>query len=159
MDDVGDEGGGEGDVLDPTMMEGSDGGGPGRSGLAGLAGLGSKMGTLQLETLSAMQQLGIVLAVGLLVGIIFFAMVTMETMMVRVSEFCQKKFCRKDQPDEEEDPAALVGTFKRYKNWAAHLTYNIVFSASPLYLECKEFQIDSQAPIGSPTQDWRQFQD
>ena len=47
---------------------------------------------------------------------LFFAMIaielTMDWFLTKLSEKC----CKKKQGGDEEDPAALVGSFKRYKN-------------------------------------------
>lgn len=60
------------------------------------------------------QELGMVIGVGFLVGILFLLMIYVEKAWAsttdRLHDLCGRK------PKDEEDPAALVGTFKRYKN-------------------------------------------
>ncbi len=55
-----------------------------------------------------------VIGVGFLVGILFLLMIYVEKAWAsttdRLHDLCGRK------PKDEEDPAALVGTFKRYKN-------------------------------------------
>ena len=51
-----------------------------------------------------------------MVGVLFFLMVAIELSMEwainKASEIC----CKKKGDGDVEDPAALVGSFKRYKN-------------------------------------------
>ena len=60
------------------------------------------------------QELGMVIGVAFLVGILFLLMIYVEKAWTsttdRLHDMCGRK------PKDEEDPAALVGTFKRYKN-------------------------------------------
>ena len=55
-----------------------------------------------------------VIGVAFLVGILFLLMIYVEKAWTsttdRLHDMCGRK------PKDEEDPAALVGTFKRYKN-------------------------------------------
>ena len=91
------------DSLDETMM-----------GMEG-EGIGGSKLTLQHQTILALQELGLVIAVALMVGIIFMIMIYVEKSVNSISDYYNKRFG--DGPeDDEEDPAALVGTFKRYKN-------------------------------------------
>ena len=121
MGDMGDDGGGGGgddmsDVMDPTMLGmGSDDG-----GLHGLMGYGvdgevTSLDNLKVQSLLALQELGIVVGVAFMVAGIFLLMVYMEKLANNILSRYQKRF---GNPTEEdvEDPAALVGTFKRYKN-------------------------------------------
>ena len=78
-------------------------------------GVVGKPQSLKLQSLLALQELGIVIAVALMVGIIFMMMILLEKTMNSVSEFYNKRFGEGEEEDVE-DPAALVGTFKRYKN-------------------------------------------
>jgi len=112
MGDMGDEGGGEdvADGLDPALM---GEGGPG--GIGGIQFPGSlNRAKLASQSIVAVQELGMIIGVAFLVGILFMLMIYLEKLRTAVfdkmSEWCGKK--KKD----EEDPAALVGTFKRYKN-------------------------------------------
>ena len=78
-------------------------------------GVVGKPQSLKMQSLLALQELGIVIAVALMVGIIFMMMILLEKTMNSVSEFYNKRFGEGEEEDAE-DPAALVGTFKRYKN-------------------------------------------
>ena len=66
------------------------------------------------QTLLAAQQLGIIVGVALLVGGGFMLMVGIELTagwaLEKVYKLCGKKIS-----EDPEDPAALVGSFKRYK--------------------------------------------
>lgn len=104
MDDMGGDcstdGTCEADSGDPEMSEGN--------------AAGEKVSLLQGTSL-AIQQFSIIIGVALLVGILFFLMIgielTMDWALTKLSEKCCKK-----KHNDEEDPAALVGSFKRYKN-------------------------------------------
>jgi len=112
MGDMGDEGGGEdvSDGLDPAMMGES---GPGGGGGLLLSG-NLNRAKLAAQSIGAVQELGMVIGVGLLVGSLFFLMIYLEKLSNLLSEkLCG--VCGKNSKDEE-NPAALVGTFKRYKN-------------------------------------------
>jgi len=66
------------------------------------------------QSLLAAQQLGIIVGVALLVGGGFMLMVGVE---MGVDWLCERisRMCGKAAPKDPEDPAALVGSFKRYK--------------------------------------------
>eukprot|EP00090_Calanus_glacialis_P007735 TRINITY_DN16189_c0_g1_i1.p1 TRINITY_DN16189_c0_g1~~TRINITY_DN16189_c0_g1_i1.p1 ORF type:complete len:103 (+),score=30.38 TRINITY_DN16189_c0_g1_i1:190-498(+) len=66
------------------------------------------------QTVLAAQQLGIIVGVALLVGGGFILMVWIELSIIWVVEKCSKLFGKQTVKDPE-DPAALVGSFKRYK--------------------------------------------
>ena len=118
--DTGDDGGGGGDmadVMDPSLMDIDTAGG----GLMGPGGLPlggqKKLANLKVQTLLALQELGIVIAVAFMVGGIFMLMIFVEKIWDQVMTAYQKKFGGyKENEYDVEDPAALVGTFKRYKN-------------------------------------------
>jgi len=76
---------------------------------------GGKTLSLQRQSILALQEFGIVIGVALLVGVIFMLMIYLEKFWNSVSDFYHKRFGDYKE-DDEEDPAALVGTFKRYKN-------------------------------------------
>ena len=114
MDDMGSDDSGGGDAgMDPSLLEGQEGefedtmfdGGPG--------GNGGGTASLKVQTLLALKELGIVIAVALMVVIIFFLMIFIEKAWISMSDLYQKKV--KKVEEDVEDPAALVGTFKRYK--------------------------------------------
>ena len=123
--DTGDDGGGGGDmadVMDPSLMDIDTGGG----GLMGPGGFSlggqKKLANLKVQTLLALQELGIVIAVAFMVGGIFMLMIFVEKIWDQVMTAYQKKFGGyKENEYDVEDPAALVGTFKRYKNWSSSL--------------------------------------
>ena len=70
-----------------------------------------------MQTLLALQELGIVIGVAFMVASIFLLMVFIEKMMTSAMARYQKRFGKnRNEDDVEADPAALVGTFKRYKN-------------------------------------------
>ena len=71
--------------------------------------------TLTVQTLLALKEFGIIVGAFLMVGGIFFLMISIEKFLDNLSTSCQKKFGDYKE-DDVEDPAALVGTFKRYKN-------------------------------------------
>ena len=81
----------------------------------GVGGKDGQSASLQVQSLLALQELGIVVAVALMVGIIFMLMIVFEKTCNCVTEFYQKRVGTYEEEDAE-DPAALVGTFKRYKN-------------------------------------------
>ena len=66
------------------------------------------------QTVLAAQQLGIIVGVALLVGGGFMLMVGIELSMIWVVEKCSQLLGTQTVKDPE-DPAALVGSFKRYK--------------------------------------------
>ena len=103
------------DMEDPSLMDPELTGG----GMIGANGLGShaNLANLQVQTLLALQELGIVVAVAFMVGGIFMLMIFVEKIWDQVMTAYQKKFGTYKEDDvENADPAALVGTFKRYKN-------------------------------------------
>lgn len=65
------------------------------------------------QTENALQQFSIVVGVCLMVGLLFFLMVWIDMLMDWLGT--KMKRSSKKEPDPE-DPAALVGSFKRYKN-------------------------------------------
>ena len=71
--------------------------------------------SLQFQTILALQQLGLVISVVLMVATIFMVMIFLEKSWKMLIEYYNKRFGEEDV-DDAEDPAALVGTFKRYKN-------------------------------------------
>ena len=66
------------------------------------------------QTLLALQQLGMIVGVALLVGGGFMLMVGIELSIMWMVEKCEKMMGKQVVKDPE-DPAALVGSFKRYK--------------------------------------------
>ena len=108
---MGDEGGGEdvSDGLDPALM-GEGGGGAGGFQLPGSL----SRAKLASQSIVAVQEFGMVIGVAILVCVLFMLMIYMEKLWTsaveKLSDLCGKK------REDEEDPAALVGTFKRYKN-------------------------------------------
>lgn len=116
MEDMGDDGSTNedmSDVLDPTMLMGEQRGGqPGMKFGQGTGG-GTSLATLKVQTLLALQELGVVVGVAFMVIGIFMLMIFMEKMGQSVMTRYHERF---GKPDEDvEDPASLVGTFKRYK--------------------------------------------
>eukprot|EP00096_Caligus_rogercresseyi_P006237 TRINITY_DN22539_c0_g1_i1.p1 TRINITY_DN22539_c0_g1~~TRINITY_DN22539_c0_g1_i1.p1 ORF type:complete len:121 (-),score=44.75 TRINITY_DN22539_c0_g1_i1:460-822(-) len=71
---------------------------------------------LQLQTLFALQELGIVIGVAFMVGLIFLVMISLEKVCDEVSIQYRRRWGAGEKNADVEDPAALVGTFKRYKN-------------------------------------------
>ena len=63
----------------------------------------------------AVQELGMVIGVALIVAVLFFLMLFVEKVWNSTTD-CIHDICGR-KPKDEENPAALVGTFKRYKNW------------------------------------------
>ena len=102
-------------MVDPSLMDVDIGG----EELLDSGGLGfgnqKKLANLKVQTLLALQELGIVIAVAFMVGGIFMLMIFVEKIWDQVMTAYQKKFGGYKE-DDVEDPAALVGTFKRYKN-------------------------------------------
>ncbi len=97
--------------MDPSMMGEGGGGGAGLI----LPGSGSA-NKLASQSLMAVQEFGMVIGVAFLVGVLFMLLIYTEKAWAatsdRLHDYCGRK------PKDEEDPAALVGTFKRYKNWS-----------------------------------------
>merc|ERR1719412_650207 len=102
--------------MDPSLMD-IDTAGEGLGMGPGGMGFGSqkKLANLQVQTLLALQELGIVVAVAFMVGGMAVLMIFVEKIWDQVMTVYQKKFGNYKE-DDVEDPAALVGTFKRYKN-------------------------------------------
>ena len=114
MDDSGSEGADESALLEASLDSG---------GNAGMFGFGNGPGlspieNLKIQTLLALQELGIVIGVAFMVASIFLLMVMTEKAIVSLHSRYHRKFgrLRGIDVDAEADPAALVGTFKRYKN-------------------------------------------
>jgi len=66
------------------------------------------------QTSLALQQLGIVIGVAFMVAFLFMVMIGLEKLWDKMEE-SYRNF-RGKGPAPEVDPAALVGTFSRYKN-------------------------------------------
>lgn len=117
---MGDDGG---EVLD-CMSEGTCGD-EDMGGGAGDIAPGVKLSNLTLwqETTLAIQQFSIVAGVCLMVGSLFFMMIVVDKIMEWMGEQWNRLFDKGPMTGldgvDEEDPrgaAALVGSFKRYKN-------------------------------------------
>ena len=115
MDTGDDGGGGGGDLIDQSLLDVDTGGD--ELLVSGGLGFGNQknLANLKVQTLLALQELGIVIAVAFMVGGIFMLMIFVEKIWDSVMTAYQKKFGGYKE-DDVEDPAALVGTFKRYKN-------------------------------------------
>ena len=113
MDDMGDMD--DQSMNDASLMDSIDTLEEGMMGIDGEGTGGTKL-TLQHQTILALQELGLVIAVALMVGIIFMIMIYVEKSVNSISEYYNKRFGEEPKEMDEEDPAALVGTFKRYKN-------------------------------------------
>lgn len=140
-----DDAGGGGDMVDPSLMEGDDMGAMGAMGGQG-GSAGAIAINLKHQTLMALQELGIVVGVCFMVAFIFFAMIFVEKICDSVNEVYHKKFHPDEDDPESADPAALVGTFKRYKNWTDfHLDQPLKtgsadpFPASNNYWSCGDY--------------------
>lgn len=105
--DVDDSGGGDCSA-DGTC---GDEGGVGDDDLNGDGNLPPVLSLLD-QTENALQQFSIVVGVCLMVGLLFFLMVGIELSM----DWLGSKMKRSKKEPDPEDPAALVGSFKRYKN-------------------------------------------
>ena len=70
--------------------------------------------TLGQQTILAVQQLSVIVGVALLVGGMFMLMIWLEKLMERLEEKCKRLLGHQNEA-QEVDPAALVGSFKRYK--------------------------------------------
>ena len=73
---------------------------------------------LKAETLLALVELGVIAAVFMMVAAVYIAMIGAEAGLGKGKRAYRRRF---GSPDDEErcavlDPAARVGTFKRYKN-------------------------------------------
>ena len=114
MDDMGSDDTGGGDAgMDPSLLEGQEGEFEDTMFGDGPGGKGGGSASLKVQTLLALKELGIVIAVALMVVTIFFLMIFIEKAWISMSDLYQKKV--KKVEEDVEDPAALVGTFKRYK--------------------------------------------
>lgn len=115
MDDAGmdDTGGDAG--MDPSLLEGTEGEFEDMLNIDGMTGIAGQTASLKVQTILALQELGIVVAVALMVVLIFMLMIFAEKVWLGISDIYQKKF-GSGTDEDAEDPAALVGTFKRYKN-------------------------------------------
>ena len=103
-------------VDDPSLLDGQEGDfDPDDMAGGEKTGISVESQTLQQQTVLAFQELGIVIAVALMVGILFFLMLLVDKLWNSISEIYQKRFGEYKVPEDEEDPASLVGTFKRYK--------------------------------------------
>lgn len=72
--------------------------------------------TMGEQTIQAALQFGVLVAVALMVGILFMLNVGVELFFDALKEKLSDIFGAKKTLDiEDQDPAALVGTFKRYK--------------------------------------------
>lgn len=68
------------------------------------------------QSMLAAQQFGVIVGVALLVGSLFMLMIAVEIGLEWLDNKCAKACGRKNIKDvEAPDPAALVGSFKRYK--------------------------------------------
>ena len=116
MDDMGsDDAGAGGDMVDPSLMEGDDMGAALGMGGGGPGSMAAAM-SLKTQTLLALQELGILIGVAFMVAFLFVIMIMAEKVCDSVNNIYHKKFHPDEEDPESADPAALVGTFKRYKN-------------------------------------------
>jgi hypothetical protein len=77
-----------------------------------------KSGTAPIgeQSILAMQQFAVLVGVALMVGILFMLNIGLDLLIDWISEAMTNLFCKKKIADDvEKAPAALVGTFKRYK--------------------------------------------
>ena len=77
-----------------------------------------------------------VIGVALMVGILFFLMIAVERTFEWLGNQISKIFGFRKKSKDPEDPAALVGSFKRYKNWTMIISskksaFKIAPSAAP----------------------------
>ncbi len=66
------------------------------------------------QSIQALLQFGVLVGVALLVGVLFMLNIGLDLLLDAVTEKCVDWFGKKKAVDPET-PAALVGTFKRYK--------------------------------------------
>jgi len=106
----------------PTqLVEMNGGGSKNRGGKGGSSKKDSKsnaqsMPTMAEQTIQAALQFGVLVAVALLVGILFFLNIGLDLFLDALKEKLSSAFGdRKEVDIEDQDPASLVGTFKRYK--------------------------------------------
>jgi len=115
QDDFGggeDAGGGE-DMVDMDSMLAAGGGQGNSATVMGRSAREEELTYIE-QTTRALQQLALVIGVAFLVAFLFMIMIGLEKIYDKLEERYNKAF---GQPEpQEEDPAALVGTFKRYKN-------------------------------------------
>lgn len=71
--------------------------------------------TLLEETTLAIQQFSIVIGVALMCALLFFLMIAVDRFLDWLNEKWNTHFGGDKVDDDPEDPAALVGSFKRYK--------------------------------------------
>lgn len=72
--------------------------------------------TIGEQTVQAALQFGVLVGVALMVGILFMVNIGVEMCLDAVCEKISELFGKQKIPDiEDQDPAAIVGTFKRYK--------------------------------------------
>jgi len=95
--------------------DGSCGGDDGMMAEVPMEGVKLAKTTLQEETYLAFQQFSIVIGVALMVGILFFLMIAVENTFEWLGNQISKIFGVRKKSKDPEDPAALVGSFKRYK--------------------------------------------
>ncbi len=72
--------------------------------------------SMQKQTLLALQELGMVIGVAIMMAFMFILIVYAEKAIDSVAAGYRRHFGTDPEEDAEADPAALVGTFKRYKN-------------------------------------------
>jgi len=114
QDDFGggdDAGGGGEEMMDMESM-GLDSGG-GANKLSGQEGNNLPELTYIEQSTRALQQLALVIGVAFMVGVFFLVMVGCEKVCDKIEE--KYKQTQGQNAQQELDPAALVGTFKRYK--------------------------------------------
>lgn len=104
MDDIG-------DLEELPDLETGEEGDEAGDGLEGLEDL-----SLLAETQNALQQFSIVVGVCLMVGILFFCMIAVEKVYDWTISLIKSVVCGTKRGSDPEDPASLVGSFKRYKN-------------------------------------------
>eukprot|EP00088_Acartia_fossae_P034239 TRINITY_DN35118_c0_g1_i1.p1 TRINITY_DN35118_c0_g1~~TRINITY_DN35118_c0_g1_i1.p1 ORF type:complete len:151 (+),score=39.25 TRINITY_DN35118_c0_g1_i1:107-559(+) len=114
QDDFGggeDAGGGE-DMMDMESMGIGSESGNNRDGQQSLPVMPEL--TYIEQSTRALQQLALVIGVAFMVAFLFLVMVGLEKAWDKMEEKYRESFGKSQQ--QEVDPAALVGTFKRYKN-------------------------------------------
>ena len=110
-----DDAAGGGDMVDPSLMEGDDMGAAMGMGSMGPGSIPNVL-NLKTQTMLAFQELGILIGVAFMVAFLFMMMIMLEKVCDSVNNIYHKKFHPEEEDPEAADPAALVGTFKRYKN-------------------------------------------
>jgi len=72
--------------------------------------------TIAEQSVQAALQFGVLVGVALMVGILFMVNIGVEMCFDAICERVSEAFGKQKIPDiEDQDPAGLVGTFKRYK--------------------------------------------